>query len=164
MPIDFLAKQTLSGLMVLLAAAAVQAEPARAERLEALAREVSTAEREFARTMSERDLSAFAGFVAEDAVFRSGRDLLIGRSAVVEGWRANFKPGPAPFSWEPDRVTVADSGDTAMSSGPVHDPEGKVIGRFTTIWHKVAEPDGAVRWRVIVDQGVPLAECAVSGR
>ena len=148
-------------LLAFLCASAAEAE--RAERLRVLADEVSAAERDFAQTMAERDLKAFAGFVAEDAVFRSGRELLIGRSAVVEGWRESFNPGPAPFSWEPDRVTVADSGATAISSGPVHGPDGRVVGRFTTIWRKESAPDGGARWRVIVDQGVPLIECAAPG-
>jgi ketosteroid isomerase-like protein len=151
---------------VLLGAAvlASAAEPERVERLQQLANEVSAAERDFARTMADRDLEAFAGFVAQDAVFRSGEELLIGRGAVVEGWRARFKPGPAPFSWEPDRVTVADSGATALSSGPVRDPDGRIVGRFTTIWHREAAPDGSSRWRVIVDQGVPLLECSPPNR
>jgi ketosteroid isomerase-like protein len=163
MSTELLKIQALGALMALLAAAAVQAEPVRAERLEALAREVSSAERDFARTLSDRDLTAFAGFVAQDAVFRSGHDVLIGRDAVVDGWRDYFKSGPAPFSWEPDRVTVANSANTAVSSGPIRDPAGKVIGRFTTIWHRDGAPDGAGRWRVIVDQGVPLLECTAPG-
>ena len=138
-------------------------EAGRAGQLEAVAREVSSAERDFARTMADRDLAAFGRFVAEDAVFRDGSALLVGRKAVVNGWRDLFKPGPAPFSWEPDRVTVADSGVTAVSSGPVRDPGGKMIARFTTVWHKDVGADGA-RWRVIVDQGVPLAECSPPGR
>jgi len=133
-------------------------EGGRAAQLEALAREVSSAERDFARTMADRDPEAFGRFVAEDAVFRDGSRLLVGRKAVVDGWQGLFKPGPAPFSWEPDRVTVADSGTTAVSSGPVRDAGGKMIARFTTVWHKDVGP-GTTRWRVIVDQGVPLAEC-----
>jgi ketosteroid isomerase-like protein len=133
--------------------------PARPERLESLSREVASAERAFARTMADRDLDAFAVFVADDAVFRDGADLLIGRTAVVDGWRPLFRPGPAPFSWEPDRVTVAESGSTAVSSGPVRDAAGKMIGRFTTVWHREAASGPDPRWRVIVDQGVPLAEC-----
>lgn len=140
------------------------AEPGGSERLKMLAHEVSEVERDFARTMAKRDVQAFAGFIAEDAVFRNGQELLLGRSAVLDGWRAYFKPGPAPFSWEPDRVTVAESGATAVSSGPVHDPDGKIVGRFTTIWHKEVAPSGSGRWRVIVDQGVPLVECSAPNR
>jgi hypothetical protein len=83
---------------------------------------------------------------------------------VLDGWRALFKPGPAPFSWEPDRVTVARSGDTAVSSGPVRDGAGKMVGRFTTVWHREIGSDTGPRWRVIVDQGVPLAECTTPPR
>jgi len=159
------ARSTLCGLLLAGAAVAGQAQPAsaaapaRSERLEALSREVSSAERAFARTMADRDLDAFAGFVADDAVFRDGANLLIGRAAVVEGWRALFKTGPAPFSWEPDRVTVADSGATAVSSGPVRDAAGKMVGRFTTVWQRGTASGQDSRWRVVVDQGVPLAEC-----
>jgi hypothetical protein len=38
-----------------------------------------------------------------------------------------------------------------------------MVARFTTVWHKDVGADGA-RWRVIVDQGVPLAECSPPGR
>jgi len=165
------ARWVLSGALPIWAAAAAGEarmappdQPARAERLEALAREVSAAERSFARTMADRDLQAFAGFVAEDAVFRDDSRLLLGRDAVVEAWSRLFKPGPAPFSWEPDTVTVADSGSTAISSGPVHDSSGKIVGRFTTVWRREASPDGSGRWRAIVDQGVPLTECSAPTR
>ena len=157
------ATSPLCGLLLLGAVLAAQAQspaaPSPADRLETLSREVAAQERSFARTMADRDLDAFAGFVADDAVFRSGSELLVGRPAVVDGWRALFKPGPAPFSWEPDRVTVSDSGTTAVSSGPVRDAAGKMIGRFTTVWQRDAASNPHPRWRVIVDQGVPLAEC-----
>lgn len=146
------------------AEAPVSSQEARTEQLEAVAREVDAAERDFARTMADRDLEAFGRFVSETAVFRGGHGLLVGRKAVVDGWQSLFKPGPAPFSWEPDRVTAAASGSTAVSSGPVRDSSGKMIGRFTTVWHKEVEPAGGARWRVIVDQGVPLAECSAPSR
>ena len=154
----------MCGVVAGQAQSAAPAAPARAERLQALAREVAAVERAFAKTMADRDLDAFAAFVADDAVFRDGADLLIGRAAVADGWRALFKPGPAPFSWEPDRVTVADSGTTAVSSGPVRDAAGKMIARFTTIWRRANEAGAGARWQVMVDQGVPLAECKASDR
>jgi ketosteroid isomerase-like protein len=159
------ARSPLCGLLLMGAVVAGQAQsstavaPAPSERLETLALDVASTERAFAKTMADRDVDAFAAFVADDAVFRDGADLLIGRAAVVQGWRALFKPGPAPLSWEPDRVTVADSGNTAVSSGPVRDAAGKMIGRFTTVWRREPALGPGARWRVIVDQGVPLAEC-----
>jgi ketosteroid isomerase-like protein len=132
---------------------------ARAQELAALVREVTTVERSFAKSMADRDLDAFSSLVAEDAVFRDGTALLLGRAAVVESWRARFKPGPAPFSWDPDTVTVSDAGTTALSSGPVFDPKGRMVARFTSVWRREPSPDGRVQWRIIVDQGVPLSEC-----
>lgn len=139
------------------------AEPGKAEQVQAWSGEVTAAERDFARTLADRNLQAFAGFIAEDAVFRSGEELLLGRSAVVERWRHYFEATQIPFSWEPDRVTVDDDGVTAVSSGPVRGSDGKVIARFTTVWRKQTDADGTRHWRVIVDQGVPLVECAVPG-
>jgi len=150
-------------LIALLAATAVApciAQTAPSDPSQAAVREVMDVERAFARTMADRDLKAFSGFVAEDAVFRSGEKFQVGRAAVVEGWRDWFQPGPPPFSWEPDRVTVDKAGVTAVSSGPVRGSTGQIVSRFTTIWRKQTTPDGETRWQAIVDQGVPLIGCA----
>src|SRR5664279_4663458 len=68
-----------SRAMVLIAATMLAAgcstPPPRAEAapdLAALRSEVAATERAFARTMAERDFSAFTSFVADDAVFFSG--------------------------------------------------------------------------------------------
>ncbi|HUN94059.1 MAG TPA: nuclear transport factor 2 family protein [Burkholderiaceae bacterium] len=149
-----------------MAAMATLGSVAHADSTDELARwaqDVGAAERQFAQAMADRDIEAFARFVAQDAVFRDGKGFLVGREAVVEGWRELFKPGPAPFSWEPDRVTVDRAGTTAVSSGPVRDAAGKVISRFTTVWRRETDGDGAVHWRAVVDQGVPLVECGRAG-
>lgn len=54
-----------------------------------------------------------------------------------------------PFSWEPDVVEVLESGTLALSSGPVLDPAGKLIGRFNSIWRR--EAPGV--WRIVFDRG-----------
>ena len=74
--------------------------------------------------------------------------------AVVESWKRFFDGKEAPFCWEPETVEVLGSGSLALSSGPVHDPEGKQIGTFSTIWR--LEPDG--HWRVVFDKGCPVCE------
>jgi ketosteroid isomerase-like protein len=135
------------------------APAAEGEALESTAREVEGVERGFARTMADRDLGGFAAMVADDAVFRSDKGLLVGREAVLNGWRHLFADGPAPFSWEPDKVTVSQSGDTALSTGPVFDREGHRVARFTSVWRRQAGQDGQHRWRIIVDQGVPIDAC-----
>jgi ketosteroid isomerase-like protein len=113
--------------------------------------QVFAAERAFARSMAERNLSAFAGFVAEEAVFFTGPTPLRGRTAVVAGWSRFFEAAAAPFSWEPDQVEVLPSGTLALSTGQVRDPAGRVIGRFNSIWRR--EASGA--WQVVFDKGSP---------
>jgi ketosteroid isomerase-like protein len=79
----------------------------------------------------------------------------VGRAVVVARWAALFKNPQAPFSWAPDAVTVAADGRSAISTGPVRNPDGKMISRFTSLWRK--DPDG--HWRVSADQGVDACEC-----
>jgi len=125
-----------------------------ASDLAAVATEVKASEIAFAKAMADRKLDKFTEFVAEDAVF-NGRGAQIGRSAVVEAWKRFFEGPRAPFSWGPDAVAPTADGRYAISTGLVRDPEGKVSGRFTSIWRKDA--DG--HWRVVADQGVD-AGCA----
>ncbi len=117
-----------------------------AEELESVVRAQEIA---FAKTMLDRDLTAFASFVSEEAVFFSGNEPLKGREAVLAAWSGFFNDEAAPFSWMPDTVVVLASGQLAHSSGPVHSPNGDVIGRFNSIWRK--EADG--QWRVVFDKG-----------
>ena len=113
--------------------------------------QVWAAELAFARTMAERRLDAFAGFIADEAVFFAATTVLRGRSKVVAGWAPYFATPEAPFSWEPDQVEVLESGTLALSTGPVRDPAGVVIARFNSIWRLEA----ANRWRVVFDKGSP---------
>jgi ketosteroid isomerase-like protein len=116
---------------------------------------VADAERAFAATMTVRDAKAFAAHIAEEAIFMGASDtprVLRGRATIVEGWKQFFDGPSAPFSWEPDIVEVLDSGSLALTSGPVLDPEGKLIGRFNSIWR--LERDG--QWRVLFDRGTPV--------
>jgi ketosteroid isomerase-like protein len=114
----------------------------------ALQRQVTEAERAFARTMADRNPEAFAGFVSDEAVF-FGQQILRGRTQVTDGWRRFFEGAQAPFSWEPDHVEVLASGTLALSTGPVYDATGKRTGTFNSIWR--LEGDG--RWRVVFDKG-----------
>jgi ketosteroid isomerase-like protein len=118
---------------------------------------VADAERAFAATMARRDLAGFRSHVSQEAIFMGSADtprVLRGKAAIVEGWKQFFDGPDAPFSWEPDIVEVLDSGTMALTSGPVHDPKGELIGRFNSIWR--LEPDG--RWRVLFDRGAPVCK------
>jgi ketosteroid isomerase-like protein len=132
-------------------------------QLDSLRREVEDSERAFARSMALRDLSAFGQFVSEEAVFLSGnaadpspagRRTLRGRSEVLKAWAPLFVAPVAPFSWEPDRVELLASGALALSTGPVRDPAGRVVARFSSIWR--LESPGL--WRVVFDQGADVCE------
>jgi ketosteroid isomerase-like protein len=118
---------------------------------------VADAERAFAATMAKRDAAAFASYISQEAIFMGSADaprVLRGRQAIVEGWKQYFDGPTAPFSWEPDIVEVLDSGMMALTSGPVHNPSGELVGRFNSIWRH--EPDG--RWRVLFDRGAPVCK------
>ncbi len=120
--------------------------------------QVMATERAFAKTMVDRDLAAFASYVATDTIFFSGPKPLHGKPAVVEFW-AKYYAGPsAPFSWEPKEVEVLDAGDLAISSGPAYDPSGKQFGTFTSIWRREAPNT----WRIIFDKGNPVCDCAAA--
>lgn len=118
--------------------------------------QVMATERAFAKTMADRDLAAFASFVAEDTVFFSGPKPLHGKQAVVEFWTRFYRNLNPPFSWEPTEVEVLASGELAYSAGPVYNSEGKLIARFNSIWR--LEAPG--RWRIIFDKGGEACNCA----
>jgi hypothetical protein len=79
-----------------------------------------------------------------------------GSTAVAEGWKRLYEGKEAPFSWEPERVEVNDSGTLGLSTGPVRDSAGKRIGTYNSIWRRGA--DG--RWTIIFDNGCPPCDCA----
>lgn len=140
-----LAMLALSALAPQAGRAADAAAPAKRD----LVSEVRDSERAFAKTMADRDLASFGGYVAEEGVFFGGKGPLRGRAAVVAAWTRFFDGKDAPFSWEPETVEVLPSGTLALTSGPVRDPKGTLIGTFSTIWR--LEKDG--RWRVVFDKG-----------
>jgi ketosteroid isomerase-like protein len=81
----------------------------------------------------------------------SGSTPLRGRDAVLDAWKPFFDGAMAPFSWEPDQVEVLESGELALSTGLVKNPDGVVTARFNSIWQRQA--DG--RWLVVFDKGGP---------
>jgi ketosteroid isomerase-like protein len=106
--------------------------------------------------MAQRDLAAFDRFVADEAIFYAGERPLRGKAAITTAWSKFYEGPQAPFSWQPDHVEVLDSGALALSSGPVKDPQGRVVARFNSIWRR--GDDGA--WRVVFDKGCDACPCA----
>jgi ketosteroid isomerase-like protein len=118
------------------------------------ARPVAEAERAFARSMAERNHSAFTSWLSEQALFFDGKAVLRGKAAVAAGWKPLFDAPQAPFSWEPDQIEVLDDGTLAHSSGPVRNAAGKLVGRFNSIWRQ--ESPGT--WRIVFDRGEAAGE------
>ena len=117
--------------------------------------QVADTERAFAKSMADRDLNAFASFLSEDTVFFSGPTPLHGKKAVVEFWAKFYSRPAAPFSWKPEEVEVLASGNLALSSGPVYNPEGKLVSRFSSIW-RLEAPN---QWRIVFDKGSEVCDC-----
>jgi ketosteroid isomerase-like protein len=110
--------------------------------------EVRNTELAFARSMADRDLSAFARHLSADAVFFNGSQVLRGAPAVSAAWKPRFLGAKPPFSWKPDHVEVLASGGLALSTGPVIS-DGKIVGRFNSIWRLEAPHT----WRIVFDKG-----------
>lgn len=137
----------------------VLAAPGWAETNADLQEQVRRSEIAFAKTMADRDHAAFVAFLAEETVFFGRERVLRGKAAAAEGWKAYYEGEKAPFSWEPERVEVLDSGTLAMSTGPVRDPSGRRVGTFNSVWRR--EKDG---WRIVLDNGCPPCDCGPERR
>ena len=147
-------KKLLLGVLALVLAA-VGPSHAQNDDAATLANQVRERERAFAKTMADRDHAAFVSFLADDTVFVSDPAALRGKPAVAAGWKRFYDGAQAPFSWDPERVEVLDSGALAFSSGPVRDPQGKRVGTFNSVWRR--EPGGA--WKIVFDKGCPACDC-----
>jgi len=116
-----------------------------------LVEQVRSTEAAFARTMAQRDHAAFVSFLSEEAIFVGSSRVLRGRQEVAEGWKKFFEGAQPPFSWQPEKVVVLESGALALSSGPVFDMDGRPIGTFNSVWRR--EKKGT--WRIVLDNGCP---------
>jgi ketosteroid isomerase-like protein len=121
--------------------------------LEDIQKHVTETERAFARSMAERDFEAFLSFLADDAIF-FGETPLRGKQQVAEQWQGFYRDPKPPFSWEPRLVEVLESGDLALSTGPVYNPDGKHVATFNSVWRR--EQPGI--WRIVFDIGYPVCE------
>jgi ketosteroid isomerase-like protein len=118
--------------------------------------QVRAAETAFAKSMADRNPAAFAGLIADEAVFFGGKGVNRGKAAVVADWTRFFNDAAAPFSWSPAEVEVLASGNLGFTSGPVLDPKGNRIGTFNSVWQR--QSDGT--WKIVFDKGCPPCECA----
>jgi len=141
--------------LALLGCAAAPTPVTRTADVAALREQVFATERAFAKTMADRDFTAFTSFLSDEALFFSGPTPLRGKDQVAARWKRFFDSKEAPFSWEPATVDVLDSGTLALSTGPVRDPQGKQFATFTSVWR--LEAPGT--WRIILDKGEDYCDC-----
>ncbi len=138
--------------------ASAQSAAPPAPKLSAAECEVWARELGCARSLAEHDAAAFAGFIAEGAVFGAKRPQpRRGRDAVVAAWSGLVAGKQLRLSWYPGMVAIGGEPGIAYSSGPAlyEDlaPDSRQrfrIGEFQSIWHRDA--DGA--WRVLFDDGI----------
>ena len=124
--------------------------PAAAEITKRVA-EARAAEVAFAAAFAARDAAAFRRSLAPDTIWM-GKEALNGPDAVMQAWQGYLSSPKPPFSWAPDLVLVLPSGDLARTSGPVLDPDGKLVSRFQSIWRR--KPAGG--WEVVFDFGTEV--------
>ena len=117
-----------------------------------LGEQVMETERAFARTMADRDHEAFTRHLSDEAVFFEGETPIRGKEAIAAKWKPFFDGDTAPFAWRPDGVEVLQSGTLALTSGPVYDAAGNVVGRFNSVWRQEAPG----QWKVVFDKGSPV--------
>src|SRR4051812_34214193 len=80
-----------------------------------LKEQVRRTEVAFAKSMTDRDHTAFTKFLADEAIFMANGRPARGAKAVADQWQGFFQGKQAPFSWEPQFVEVLDSGTLATS-------------------------------------------------
>ena len=149
----------LVGGLMLVASAFVGTAYGEGVDVAALEAEVRATETAFAKTMADRDHAAFTKFLAPETIFFGGSGATRTASAVAAAWKPYFEGEKAPFSWAPEEVAVLETGDLALSSGPVYAPDGSRAGTFTSVWRHQA--DGS--WKIVLDKGCPPCRCGQGG-
>ena len=144
------------GVAFLAGCASAPMPAATPQNVASLREQVLATERGFAKTMADRDFTAFQSYLSEETIFFAGATPLRGKAAVAANWKRFYDEKEAPFRWEPAGAEVLDSGTLALSWGPVHDPAGKLFANFMSVWRQ--EAPGV--WRIVLDKGYPACDCA----
>jgi ketosteroid isomerase-like protein len=122
------------------------------DRAAAAAQEARDADRAMATAVAVRDIGAFSGLVAVEALFFSARGPLPGRAAVALGWAPFFAPDGPRLAWTPDRAEASPSGDLVFTFGPYTFTAAggaQETGRYLTAWRR--EADGKLRAAIDAD-------------
>lgn len=127
------------------------------EAASGLVDQVREAELGFAEALARRDREAFAGYIAEDAVFFGGASTHSGPAEVLEGWSAYFDPEGPRLTWKPARIEGNEPRGPAVSTGPytltipaAGDDKARTLeGTYFSVWRI----NDRGEWKVIFDTG-----------
>jgi len=118
-------------------------------------RAVRDADAAWSKAAAAKDVEAYVGFFAEDAlVLPPNAPMQTGQESIRKALSEEMaRPGFA-LSWQASKAEASRSGDMAYTVGTcqftVNDPKGKPVtdrGKYVTVWKK--QLDG--KWKVAVD-------------
>ena len=122
---------------------------------DAVAGAIMQADRDFNRSVTDRDRAKFLSFIAETATF-VGDSEMRGHAAILKGWAPFFDRAGPTLTWEPTSANVLVGGEVGVTIGSwvrrSRTPDGKVTearGQYVTTWQK--QKDGS--WKVVYDIG-----------
>jgi ketosteroid isomerase-like protein len=118
-------------------------------------RAVQCAEVGFSRSVENRDLEGFVGFLDPEVRFVTG-SISRGPEEVAEAWAGFFQVDGPRIRWRPAVVEVVADGTLAISRGPYRmtsvSEDGQLVhawGTFNSTWRLNADGE----WKVLFDAG-----------
>jgi len=118
--------------------------------------EIKATERAFSEMAQKEGIAtAFLTFAAEDAVLMRDNNLIRGRAAIKERFKAlQSTPGAESLSWEPSFVDVSASGDLGYTYGNFVYTTTDSLGQKTTlegVFHTVWKRQADGQWKFVWD-------------
>jgi len=118
-------------------------------------RAVREADAAWSKATAAKDVEAYVGFFAEDAlVLPPNAPMLTGKDSMRKGLSEQWATPGFALSWQASKAEASRGGDLAYTVGTyqftVNDPKGKPVtdrGKYVTVWKK--QPDG--KWKVAAD-------------
>jgi len=118
-------------------------------------RAVREADAAWSKAAAAKDVEAYVGFLAEDAlVLPPNAPMLTGEESMRKGLSEEMANPGFALSWQASKVEASRGGDLAYTVGTYQftmtGPKGKPVtdrGKYVTIWRK--QPDG--KWKVVAD-------------
>ena len=114
------------------------------------------ADKAFDRDTAARGLDGWMDWFAEDARIETGKDVLVGKTALRESYSRMFAGREFHIHWWPVQAQISDDGTLGFTFGRAtiswRDEKGEVQkreSRYTTLWRR--QKDGG--YKVVFDMG-----------